>query len=82
MQETSLYAKFKIVISHLYQSITSEDDLRMAMIKRRMDFIRKEIIVLGDELANLQKELDSLYKGFPESGTSGFPQEEFDEFKG
>ena len=55
MQETSLYAKFKIVISHLYQSITSEDDLKVAMVKRRIDFIRKEIVILGNELEKLRR---------------------------
>ena len=74
MQEISLYAKFRTVISHLYQSITSEDDLRTAIIKRRMDFIRKEIIILGDELTKLEKELvvENLNKEL----------DEFEEFKG
>jgi len=57
MQEISLYAKFKTVIAHLYQSITSEDDLRIAMTKRRIDFVRSEIVILGGELEQLEKDL-------------------------
>jgi len=82
MQEKSLYAKFKTVISHLYQSITSEDDLRISMIKRRMDFVRNEIIILGEELGKLEKDLvfadiNKALDNLPDKNPN-----EFDEFRG
>jgi len=61
MQEKSLYGQIKIVISHLYKSITSENnDLKAEILKRRIDFIRKEIVALGEELNRVEIERDGL----------------------
>ena len=79
MQEKNLYGKIKVVVSHLYKSIVSEnDDLKAEILKRRIDFIRKEIVFLGDELEKAEIERDS-YRIKEELKEIS---EEFDEFKG
>lgn len=61
MQEKSLYGQIKVVISHLYKSISSDNnDLKIEILKRRIDFIRNEIILLGDELQKREDEFDIL----------------------
>lgn len=61
MQEKkNLYGKIKTVVNHLYKSIVSENnDLKAEILKRRIDFIRSEIIKLGEELNKAEIERDS-----------------------
>lgn len=80
MQEKSLYEKVKKVVNHLYNSIVlDENSLKSEILKRRIDFIRNEIIFLGEELSKTENELTlcSINKELDNLNSS----DEFNDFK-
>lgn len=80
MQEKSLYEKIKTVIDHLYKSIISDEkELKAQIIKRRIDFIRNEIILLGEDLQKSENEL-TFYQNSSNKELNKIA-DEFDEFK-
>jgi hypothetical protein len=59
--EISLYDKIKIVINHLYFSLTSETgDIRRGILERRSAFIESEINKLIEEDTKITNELNSM----------------------